>query len=114
MMRILVLLISFSATQIVLSWNNHADMTISASKEWIKSSPFIAHKLNQSIPIESLEHFLNTTKQNLPNKLKTIEKMLNRTEEGYRPLLKNITYDPNLVIAEIIWSCVLKNLCVSI
>lgn len=75
------------------SWNNHAVMTQEVLDQWSSSTPEMKVYLNQVIQTESLDHFLASTTDTLPAKLKEIEMLLREKETGYQPLPDALFYD---------------------
>lgn len=91
--KTLLIAMFYLYASLVFSWNNHAVMTREVLDQWTLSAPEKLAYLDQNIKTESLEHFLASTADTLPARLKEIEMLLRDKETGYQPLPDALFYD---------------------
>src|SRR5690242_1718833 len=79
----------------VYAWENHANLTKIVLDDWVKHDTASASYLNSQVKVETLNDFLQATKNTLPIKLQEIEEWAKKNEQGYKSIPINLAYQPN-------------------
>ncbi len=95
MLRSCYILLLFFGCHAIYAWENHAMLTKTVLQAWQQQDTVAANYLDQSVAVESLQSFLQSTKKSLPSVLNNIEIWARQHESGYRPLPASLIYQPS-------------------